>query len=585
MQMKEQKKIIQMISDAILIDSSSQLLKENITQEKKGNTRSIQAFEINDDGISKLYEIKLLLNISKGFTEANMKNVLGEQIQFKIEFDKKEKYFFGIITDISFFAFKSENLIQYEIILRPNLWKLTQNNNYRCWTNKSSKDVITYILNDYNIKFKFHTTNKNGKLLIRKNLVQYGESDFDFLCRLLHEDGMNFIIEQADNNHSIVFSDDIENYFSNKKIKPTEIQISTNFKDISAGYSHKISMSSSKVTSAFLDSREFNSPKISQSSIEEKNFFKWESHPNLGKTSSNVLEASSNWPNREAIRINTLKNSLTLQSYKVFPFVGEELQFVFTKNEKKDLPLSISNYVVANIIHKYSRIDAYGNFYDKTIGQELSKINANYCAHIVSYPKENSQFLASFKKQAQHLTHTITATVYGKESADLQIERNESGILIGISFFWQTPDKESQFKCSQFIWARLSQFWASKNYGAVFIPQPGDEVLINFIDNDIDQPVIVASLYNSKNQSPINLSEKNRGLVANEEQNESIQFSTKSNESSIILNETSFKTIIKNDKANMTLDAENGLSIHSNNTNLNSKKEVIIQAENVKIKK
>ncbi len=57
------------------------------------------------------------------------------------------------------------------------------------------------------------------------------------------------------------------------------------------------------------------------------------------------------------------------------------------------------------------------------------------------------------------------------------------------------------------IWARIANFWASKDYGAFFIPDVGDEVILGFLDNDITYPVILGSLY-SKARPAANVIEK-----------------------------------------------------------------------------
>ncbi len=584
--------IISAISDVILTDLSTKLLFN-----KKDEYRCIQSFEIENDSISKLYEIKIVINAPSFFKEADMPKALGEFLQFEVEQDKIKNYYSGIIVSINFLAFKSNKFYQYEIIMRPYLWNLTQNNGYRCWVDKSTKDIINTLLKEKykSIIYEFHTP-KSGELLTRKNTIQYGETDFEFLCRLLQEDGLNFIIEQTQKGQNVVFSDDIETFFQNKNKKfpptPTIMQISAsnlkydNNHSSFFGYRHSIIMNTTEVTTSFADSRNFGNLISSKSNIEKQSFFKWETHPNLNK-SSKILETSSSWPNKESIRKNSMGNFLKVTERIRMIRVGEELSFIFTKNEQTDGFLDPSIYYAAMISHKYSRLDPYGNHYPSKIVDELIKVNSNYMSKITSYPKnENLNYLENFdiQKLKINFPSTITATVFGEQKSDLKIERKDAGILIGISFFWQTKDKEKELKCSQFVWARLSQFWASKNYGALFIPQPGDEVVVSIIDNDIENLVIIASLYNSKNLAPQNLNEQKRGLIANEELEESIQLGIKSNESLVIFNEKSLETTIKKDKVKLIMD-DNGLFyLHSEDAKIEASKTFKVVTDDAEIK-
>ncbi|MNK01833.1 Phage-related baseplate assembly protein [compost metagenome] len=59
------------------------------------------------------------------------------------------------------------------------------------------------------------------------------------------------------------------------------------------------------------------------------------------------------------------------------------------------------------------------------------------------------------------------------------------------------------------VWARLSNFWSSKNFGAFFIPNVGDEVILGFLNNDPTYPVILGSLYSSANPAPLQIDKKN----------------------------------------------------------------------------
>lgn len=66
---------------------------------------------------------------------------------------------------------------------------------------------------------------------------------------------------------------------------------------------------------------------------------------------------------------------------------------------------------------------------------------------------------------------------------------------VKLKFPWFDPDMESE-------WCRVKQFYAGNDYGAFFIPEVGDEVLVAFIHGDMRLPIILGGLYNGKDKPP-----------------------------------------------------------------------------------
>jgi type VI secretion system secreted protein VgrG len=64
-----------------------------------------------------------------------------------------------------------------------------------------------------------------------------------------------------------------------------------------------------------------------------------------------------------------------------------------------------------------------------------------------------------------------------------------------VKYPWGEPEQPS-------AWVRVVQKWAGPQYGAIFIPRPDHEVVVEFIDGDPDQPIITGCVYNSTNMPP-----------------------------------------------------------------------------------
>lgn len=111
------------------------------------------------------------------------------------------------------------------------------------------------------------------------------------------------------------------------------------------------------------------------------------------------------------------------------------------------------------------------------------------------------------------------------------------------------------------LFARLSKPWASKASGFCFYPEPGDEVVVGFIESDPRYPIILGSLHNPKNSAPFPPDEKNnrKGVVVKGENNsESLLFDTQEKTLTLAAGENTFSLA---DEGNITFDSPESLQV------------------------
>jgi len=83
--------------------------------------------------------------------------------------------------------------------------------------------------------------------------------------------------------------------------------------------------------------------------------------------------------------------------------------------------------------------------------------------------------------------------VYEALVSDVNDPANEGRVKIKMPWFDEQMETE---------WCRVRQFYAGNGYGAFFVPEVGDEVLIAFIQGDMRQPIILGGLYNGNDKPP-----------------------------------------------------------------------------------
>ena len=91
------------------------------------------------------------------------------------------------------------------------------------------------------------------------------------------------------------------------------------------------------------------------------------------------------------------------------------------------------------------------------------------------------------------------ATVVGPAGEEIYV--NEDG-AVKVAFHWNRYDQLNE---NASCWVRVAQNWNGDGYGFLATPRIGQEVIISYLNGDIDRPIITGTTYNGKNRPPIDL--------------------------------------------------------------------------------
>ena len=92
-----------------------------------------------------------------------------------------------------------------------------------------------------------------------------------------------------------------------------------------------------------------------------------------------------------------------------------------------------------------------------------------------------------------------TAVVVGPEGEEIHTDKHGR---VKVQFFW---DRYGSADAQSSCWARVSQLWAGQRWGSMFIPRVGNEVIVEFLEGDPDRPVITGRVYHATNPPPLDL--------------------------------------------------------------------------------
>ncbi len=419
------------------------------------------------------FNVKVLCE--SGPVDAN--RLLGERVV--VELDTRlgtTKYFHQIVFSVRHIANVGGGDI-YELELRPWIWAMHRRVNSRIFTELSVTDIIEQLCNEYSGAYAVDVQVKlEMSLQALEYVVQYRESDLDFIRRLMEEYGINFHFKMTKYSHVMILTSAVSGFepaqgadrvFSQDRM--SLIHDVENFetwsvdKGVPSGSVRYLDYNF-KTPSANMEMSAVSVHKFSGKTFEvleyPGRYRDTNEGYNLVKRRANALEAGE-----ESIRASGELISL-----------GAGMQFNLSDHPDAS---QIGKYGVMSVHHMYS-----ANQYRSGAGAGTESYHGTY--QLVRY---NSPVAPPQKTPRPVMRGPQTAVVV--KGADGEID--EYGRIV-VKFFW--TDAGVSMPC------RVSQMWAGPNWGSIFTPHVGMEVVVEFLDGDPDRPLIVGCVYNADNMPP-----------------------------------------------------------------------------------
>jgi Rhs element Vgr protein len=165
------------------------------------------------------------------------------------------------------------------------------------------------------------------------------------------------------------------------------------------------------------------------------------------------------------------------------------------------------------------------------------------------------------------------------------VEGLQIGVVLQVD---EDPDDQIRIKVSvpllgseaEGVWARLSNLHASDGFGAFFIPEIGDEVLLGYLNNDPSNPVVLGSLYNGKNHPPYELTADNFIKAVVTRSQLKIEFDDEKQVITVITPADN-KLVVSDEDKSILLQDENGnkVELSADGIALESPKDINIKAQ------
>lgn len=374
----------------------------------------------------------------------------------------------------------------YHLTLVPKIWPLRYRINSRIFQFKTVEEIITQLLEETGLQtdeFNFQLSNSYAP---REFCVQYRESDLAFIQRLLEFEGIHYYFEHHYDKHVLTLSDASETntpvngesvlpYFHDAQGAVRE-QHFFKFRYLETVRSGKVSIrdydfKKPNLTLSSDDSHEQDQP------LEVYEYPGEFSEADRGDVLALAMNQSGN-RNRTNIIAESDINRL-LPGYS----------FELTEHELEQHNIE---YLITHIEHNCAQ--------PQVLEAGATTEGSRYTNLIHSIPF-TTPYRPERKTQKPKVRGTQTAIVTGPEGEEIYTDEHGR---VKVQFHW---DREGQMDEQSSCWIRVSQSAAGGAFGGLFIPRIGEEVIVDFLEGNPDQPVITGRVYHGLNRTPYPLPE------------------------------------------------------------------------------
>jgi type VI secretion system secreted protein VgrG len=432
--------------------------------------------------LGQLFEIQIDLLSPDESIDFN--KLLGKEARIAVALDDGgSRYFHGHIVEFSQLG-RLGTYATYQMRLVPWLWFLTRTADCRIFQSKSAPDIIKDVFRDLGFTDFKDTLTKSYRT--RDYCVQYRETDFNFVQRLMEEEGIYYFFTHADSSHTLVLSDS----------------------------------SSGHEPMPNYDTIEYFPPS-SNESREKDHIYDWHQSRNIQPGKCVVTDYDFTKPRAKLETQCVQKHEFPKTDYEVFDYPGgyaltaEGDHYARTRLESLQAQFERFNGVGNARGQAVGSLFKLAGYPRKDQNKQYLAVSATYELHAGEYesgteaPKD---FTVSFEAIDAKLPFRAlittrkpmvggpqTATVVGPSGEEIYTDKYGR---VKVQFHWDRYGKRDE-KSS--CWVRVSQIWAGKNWGWMSIPRMGQECVVDFLEGDPDQPLITGRVYNQDNLPPFDL--------------------------------------------------------------------------------
>jgi type VI secretion system secreted protein VgrG len=418
---------------------------------------------------------------------------------------------------------RTENVpfVRYRLELVPRLWLLTRRFQSRILQHLSVPDILQQILHDewrldVSIRIQEHFEP-------RVRCVQYQETDFAFVSRLMEEEGIYYYFEHKNDGHLLIISDDLSS--------PPTLQEPAKllFDDTEGGHRDQARISRWEKTQEVRPSKVtlwdhcFELPGVHLEAEVQMT-----DQASAGKAAHrlalpypvNQVEMLEiyEYPGGYSHRFDGIDRNGGVQAQTLTKIFQENQRTAKVRVQQQAAQaLTIDGASQCGHLEPGRQFTLDGHFdadgpYLLTYVEHKARLEGTYLGGEHDEFHYDNQFRCLPRSVPYRpplvtprptVKGTQTATVVGPEGIEIHCDKYGR---VKVQFHWDRTDYRAQsgghVLHDSSCWVRVAQVWAGKGFGAIHIPRVGQEVIVDFLEGDPDKPIIVGCVYNAVQMPP-----------------------------------------------------------------------------------
>jgi type VI secretion system secreted protein VgrG len=443
--------------------------------------------------ISRLFRIEL--NLISRKRDINFDEIIGKSVTIRLELADQTRYFNGFVS--RFVQTRTERSYSvYRATVVPWLWFLTRTSDCRIFQQSMPEPpdamtvpgIVKKVFKDFGFENFVSDDGLSESYREWEFCVQYRETAFNFVSRLMEQEGIAYYFKHEDGKHTLALTDSINAH------TPYE-----NY-DTVPYHPHEQGAQDKEAVTAWVMEKEL------QPGVFAHNDFDFE---NPRQAAQNALVTQS-----------SVSRAHEKSDFEIYDYPGEfvqhgdgeslaklRIQELQTRHEilegkatalglcagctfkLEDHPRGDQNreYLITSTSYE---IDA-GEF-ETSRGPSGKQ---NWSCDFTAIPSEQPFRPARFTPKPL-IQGVQTAIVTGPDGEEIH---TDAFGRVTVKFHW---DRHGEANENSSCWVRVSQVWAGKEWGGIHIPRIGQEVIVEFLEGDPDRPIITGRVYNAEQVVP-----------------------------------------------------------------------------------
>lgn len=438
------------------------------------------------EAVSQPFDYELSALSTSARISAN--DLLGKPVKVSVPLaDGQQRWFHGVCA-----AFGIDGNVgryhRYRLTLRPWLWLLTRSSNLRIFQDKSALEIVKAVFGEHSANFVDETS---ARYPVRPYCVQYRETDFNFVSRLLEDEGISYFFRHSANGHTLVLVD------AASALAPVQGAGAARFMRDEDRAAETVSVSEWRMTHEIQPGRfalsdwNFESPSTRLETPEAQ--ARWdhaEANGSLFDYPGGFQDAATGRARNSVRKEEWESRAARFEGRGNVPWIAAGFKLDLVGHPRAD---QNAEYTVLSV-----QIDMAQTGHESA-GAANEALDTRFSGSFVAQP-------AMAPLRPARLTHK--PTVAGPQTAMVVGDAGAGDILtdehgrVKVQFHW---DRQGQRNANSSCWVRVATPAAGKGWGMVSLPRIGQEVVVDFLEGDPDRPLITGSVYNAEYKPPYSL--------------------------------------------------------------------------------